>query len=435
MLKESAACHKVGAVDIDALLGEKLCPACGKVHTCNMQRVVIKRGALLELTSLCEGYQHVTLVCDENTYRVCGQQVERLLSDKIDRKLVFAGDRLVVPNEDAISALEAHLHSETDLIIGVGSGVINDLAKHVSFSRGLPYYIVATAPSMDGYASKGAAMILGGMKVTTNCAVPRAIIADTAVLKDAPLEMLKAGYGDIIGKYSCLNDWRLSALVNGESLCQYIYDLTFDTVERIAKLGKEIVARDEEAISALMQGLVIVGIAMAYMGNSRPASGSEHHLSHYFEIVGLLRDEPYFCHGTDVAFSTYETAKLRKALIEKAKPARRAFSEADWEANLRRVYAGKSDLKTAEGIIAMQKKLGWIYEDKFDVYFSRWQEITEILASSPSPDKVKEMLDGVGLSLDEFYALYSAEKIEDALHYAKDLKDRYSVLWLYEQVM
>ena len=64
-----------------------------------------------------------------------------------------------------------------------------------------------------------------------------------------------------------------------------------------------------------LHSLVVVGIAMAYMGNSRPASGSEHHLSHYFEVTGLLRDEPYFAHGIDVAYSTYVTAGLREELL------------------------------------------------------------------------------------------------------------------------
>lgn len=34
----------------------------------------------------------------------------------------------------------------------------------------------------------------------------KAIIADTEVLKNAPIEMIRAGYGDIIGKYCALCD-------------------------------------------------------------------------------------------------------------------------------------------------------------------------------------------------------------------------------------
>jgi glycerol-1-phosphate dehydrogenase [NAD(P)+] len=287
---------------------------------------------------------------------------------------------------------------------------------------------------MDGYASKGAAMLFDGMKITTNAAVPKAIIADTSVLKDAPMEMLQAGYGDIIGKYSCLNDWRLSHAVNGEALCEAIYDLTYRTVDHIAGIGRDIVSRDEKSVAALMRALVIVGIAMAYMGNSRPASGSEHHLSHYFEVTGLLRGEPYFCHGIDVAYSTYVTAELRRELMSKGLIDSKKFNADEWEENIRRVYGARGDTSTADGIISLQKELGWIYEDKLSVYREKWEEIREILADSPSPAQVLEMLESVGLSMEEFERMYSAEKRMDGVRYAKDLKDRYTVLWTYARV-
>ena len=422
------------AEDVDGLLGEKRCWACNKIHTCDIKKVVIRHGALNELSALAGDYSNITLVCDENTYRVCGARAEELLFDKVSNLLIYKGEGFVVPNEDAIEKLSACVNAKTDLIVGVGSGVINDLCKYVSFERKLPYFIIATAPSMDGYASKGCAMILGGMKVTTNGNVPRVIIADTSIIKDAPLDMLKAGYGDIIGKYSCLNDWRLSVFVNGESFCKEIYDMTYKTVESISKKAKDILTRDEGAIAELMRGLIIVGIAMAYMGNSRPASGSEHHLSHYFEIVGLLRGEDYFCHGTDVAYSTYITSLIRSELLALDSPKKSKFDIDAWESEIRRVYSGRDGDSTAEGIIAMQKKLGWIYEDKFEIYSHGWGDIKKILADSPTPSEVFKMLCDIELPIEDFENMYSKEKRDDAIIYAKYLKDRYSVLWLYSEI-
>ncbi|MBE6590559.1 MAG: iron-containing alcohol dehydrogenase [Ruminococcaceae bacterium] len=420
--------------DIDGLLGSKTDCACGKTHTCEIDRVVIRHGALNELPAMTSDYRHILLVCDENTRRVCGNRVNELLEGQIDTVLTYTSDGFVIPNEEAVAKLGDGITRNTDLIIGVGSGVINDLCKYVSHSHGLPYYIVATAPSMDGYASKGAAMLFGGMKITTNAQVPKAIIADTAVLKDAPIEMLRAGYGDIIGKYSCLNDWRLSHIVNQEPLCDYIYSLTYNTLTGLAGIGKEIVSRDEKSIALLMHALVIVGIAMAYMGNSRPASGSEHHLSHYFEVIGLLRNEPYFCHGIDVAYSTYLTAKLRQELNAIEIPEGKVFNESQWESNIRRIYGTKASSTAADGIIALQKKLGRIHENKLPVYKEKWIEIRKILADSPSPEKILEMLESVGLPINEFEKLYSKEKLLDGIGYAKDLKDRYTVLWMYDQI-
>ena len=174
---------------------------------------------------------------------------------------------------------------------------------------------------------------------------------------------------------------------------------------------------------------------MAYMGNSRPASGSEHHLSHFFEIVGLLRDEPYFCHGIDVAYSTYITSRLRQELLALDLPVSRDQQIHEWESNIYRVYKGKDDLSTADGIIAMQKRLGWIYENKFHTYKEKWQEIRRVLSDSPTPQEISEMLLSIDLPIADFERTYSKEKLDDAIRYAKDLKDRYSVLWLYDQVM
>jgi glycerol-1-phosphate dehydrogenase [NAD(P)+] len=418
---------------INALLGARERCACGAVHSCSIDRIVIKRGALAELHDMTADFSSILLVCDENTRRVCGERVDAMLSDKIKARLTYTSEP-VIPNEGAIEEMEAHLTHDTDLIIGVGSGVINDLCKHVSHLHGLPYYIVATAPSMDGYASRGAAMILGNMKITTDAAPPKAIIADTEVLADAPIDMLRAGYGDIIGKFSCLNDWKLSHAVNGEPLCEYIWDLTYKTVCEIAPMGRQIASRDGESVEALMRALVVVGIAMAYMGNSRPASGSEHHLSHYFEVTGLLRGEPYFCHGIDVAYSTYETARLREELISIDSPKKKRFDKDDWEKSIMRVYSTEGNNRAAEGIIALQNRLSWIYRDRIDIYRDRWSEIKDILKEAPDKESVSEMLESVGLRLEDYYKIYSDEKRADAIRYAKDLKDRYTVLWTYEDV-
>ncbi len=418
-----------GVPDVMGLLGTKTDCSCGKEHSCGIGKVVIRHGALNELPALTAGYSHILVVCDENTRRVGGDRVVSLLGGRVSGQLTYSGDGFVVPNEESIAKLEACVTPETDLILGVGSGVINDLCKYVSHAHGLPYVIAATAPSMDGYASKGAAMLLRNMKITTNAAVPLAIVADTEILSAAPMEMLQAGYGDIIGKFSCLNDWRLSHLVNGECLCEYIYDLTYRTVLSVADKGKAIAGREENAVSELMAALVLVGIAMAYMGNSRPASGSEHHLSHYFEVTGLLRDEPYFCHGVDVAYSAYVTAQIRERLLVVDTPEAKEFQRGAWESDIRRVYG-----KAADGIIELQERLGWIHEDKMPLYREKWAQIKKILADAPAPEEFLAMLTDVGLSLEAFREMYSEEKLADGVRYAKDLKDRYTVLWLNEAI-
>ena len=399
---------------------------CGKSHKCPMDYVIIGKDVLGSLTDICEKCQSILLVSDQNTYKVCGKEVAEILGDKITTSIMFeTGDAPLIPNEDAIAAIHAKYVDGVDLILGVGSGVINDLCKIVSFERKLPYYIVATAPSMDGYASVGSALILKGMKVTLNAAPPKAIIADTKVLKDAPMDMIQAGYGDIIGKYSCLNDWKLSALINDEYFCQKVYDITYEMADKVKGLAEGVVKRDEDAVGALMEALVVVGIAMAYVGNSRPASGSEHHFSHYFEITGILTGKPYLAHGIDVVYSAVLTAKIRELILASA-PVRREFNEEEWKREVERIY-----LSSADEVVALQKKLGWYWEDNSEKVLPKWDEIKALLAEAPTEAEMLQMVEAVGMNYQEFMDLYGQAKIDDGVLYAKDLKDRYSVLWLY----
>lgn len=403
----------------DLIKGIPSC-ACGKSHSCPIDAVEIGEGALTRLPALCDSYQNIVLVADDHTWEVCGKQVAGLLGSKVQTALILHAEGVVIPDEKAIEEVRSAARENTDLYVGVGSGVINDLCKYVSFGLGLPYYIVATAPSMDGYASVGCALILEGMKVTLNARPPKAILAEQSVLQNAPMEMLQAGYGDIIGKFSCLNDWKLSALLNGEYFCQAVYDLTYDTAVKVKSLGEGVANRDGEAVSALMDALVTVGIAMSYVGNSRPASGSEHHLSHFFEITGILDKRPYFSHGIDVAYSSVITADVRKKLLESA-PLKRAFDKADYEANIRRIYT-----TSADGILELQYKIGADHRDT--PAEEKWEEVKTVLRECPTSQEFEEMLSTVGLTMDRFWDMYGEEKVADAVLYAKDLKDRYTVL-------
>ncbi|MBO7217781.1 MAG: sn-glycerol-1-phosphate dehydrogenase, partial [Clostridia bacterium] len=329
-------------MNIQALLNPVNC-SCGKTHRCDIKHVYIGKNVISRLAEMCEGYNNILILADENTYAVAGEKCSAVLCNKNLRLQIFSGKTVLIPDEAAISAVENQL-SDIELIIGIGSGVIQDLSKYISYFHKIPYYIVATAPSMDGYASSGAAMITGGMKVTYSAKVPDGFIGDTAVLKDAPLEMIKAGYGDILGKYSALCDWKLSNLIYGEFLCDYIYNLTFDMIREVLPLAKRLLSRDEEAVGKLTEALIAVGIAMAYAENSRPASGSEHHLSHYFEITGILNNEKYLAHGIDVAYSTYITALIREKLADVILPEKQYKMETDeYESEMKRVYTDISD--------------------------------------------------------------------------------------------
>ena len=418
-------------MDLIETLGIKQKCACGREHICPIDRIAIGEGAIGELSDIAKSYTSVLIVADENTYGVAGKKTEAALIGKELDRIIFGRD-LLVPDERAIAKINEKITDETELVVGIGSGVINDLCKYTSFSAGLPYIIVATAPSMDGYASVGCALILEGLKVTLNGRVPMAILADTEVLAAAPLDMILSGYGDIIGKYSCLSDWRLSALVNGEYLCEEVWQATMREVEKTRTLSGKITSRDKDAVGSLMKSLVAVGVLMAYVGNSRPASGSEHHFSHYFEITGIIGGKEYLPHGIDVFYSAAETAKIREELL--ALDALPCGSDYDDNARIKeteRIYGN-----LAEETLALQERVGFygLIEKRLSVYRERWTEIRALLAEAPKFSEMKKMLSDVGMDYGDFVKFYGRERIDDGTLYAKDTKDRYTVLWMYYDV-
>ena len=409
-------------MDINKLLKGVKC-TCGKAHNCNIKYVYIENGATRHLVDICSNFNNLLIVADENTYAAAGNITLEVLNNKTIKKVIFDGDKILVPNEEAIKIVTDNL-GDSQLIIGIGSGVIQDLCKYVSHFNNIPYVIVATAPSMDGYASNGAAMITEGMKTTFAAGLPLAIIADTEVLANAPIDMIKAGFGDVVGKFSALNDWKLSHLLNDEYFCEYIYDLTYSQIQTVLNLADGILKRDENSIKALMEALVVIGILMSFAGSSRPASGSEHHLSHFFEITGIIDNTEYFPHGIDVAYSTVVTAEIREKLLNTQFP-NRIFRDENLQEKINSIYK-----QSADGCIKLQEKMGRYKNTQISTYLNNEDKIKEILRKMPTANEITQMLSLVGLDITEFYTLYGQEKIKNALLYAKDLKDRYTVLWL-----
>lgn len=413
-------------MNIYDLINKDIHCICGSTHRCDIEILKIGSGVLHQLPQLLADRRHILLVADSNTYPLCGESVRLLLDGKIESICIFKTDGLLVPNEASVEMLESHITEYTDVVLGIGSGVINDLCKYVSFAHNIPSGIIATAPSMDGYASSGAAMIFEGMKVTVTTHAPSVIIGDVDILKDAPINMIRAGYADIIGKYSALCDWKLSELVNGEYLCPYIYDIVKENTDEIRSLATAIAARMPNAIEKLMESLVLIGACLTLLSTTRPGSGSEHHLSHFFEITGLIEDKPYFLHGIDVGYSTVVTAGLREQIRKVKNPVFKTFTDAERFSYYKAIYR---DHWTE--VRDIQEKAGWYEKELNDIYTANWAEICKILAECPSAEEIGDMLTEVGFDLSDFEKLYGAEKIQSGIWFGKDLKDRYSVLWLY----
>ncbi|MBQ9156923.1 MAG: sn-glycerol-1-phosphate dehydrogenase [Eubacterium sp.] len=403
---------------------------CGRTHQCDTKHLLVGRGVLEQIPGLLreDGITHVCVLSDGNTRPLCGAKVIDLL--KADGVTVdeayFDQTEVVVPDEKSIAYADSFIKDGAQLVIGVGGGVMNDLSKYVAYEHDIPSMIVATAPSMDGFAASGAVMLLKGLKVTVNRRAPRFIVGELDILKDAPIDMIRSGIGDTLGKYSALSDWKLAILMGEEEPCQMIYDLVEESLTNCANNIDAIMRRDPDAIGKLMEGLAVVGITLAYQKSSRPASGSEHMISHFFELTCIKNHRPYFPHGIDVGYAAIVSEILRKRLLQED-PDSFAFSfdRAAWRAGLEECF---SDM--ADEIQKMQDDNGTYEKDRSGFIRENWDTIRPMLEQTPGVDFIREKLRRAGFNIQEFIDLYGLDHIKNAVRYASDIKTRYTLLSL-----
>ena len=307
---------------------ERTCSCEMGIHRAPLEECVIERGAIYQLPRLLEKYHKVYMVCDENTYPILGESSEQILTEagKFSHKYILKGR--VLPDAAAIGNVLIHLQDpkadsdifqyspKPDFILAVGSGVINDVCRLVSYRVGIPYGIAGTAPSMDGYASAGSPILFDGSKATIKATTPRYILADLDVMKEAPFDMLLSGIGDMFGKYTGILDWELARDYHGDYYCKEIAQEVLRATDLCLKNGYELKKRDPESIRNIMEGFLVTGLGMAFTGNSRPASGSEHIIAHAWELECVEKgEEPHF-HGLEVCEATRIVAYMYQRLYE-----------------------------------------------------------------------------------------------------------------------
>ena len=193
-------------IDWKKYLQKEISCSCGKTHFCDIEEIIIEDHAIKQLTTILarHSYKKLCVVSDDNTEKAAGFQVyEELNAAGYTYDKVVFHDPELVPDEEALISLFSQVPNDCDLILAVGSGTINDLCRYVSYKMKIDYYIIGTAPSMDGYASNVSPLIIKHLKTTFEAHPARVILGDLDVIAKAPLHMISAGVGDILGKYVC----------------------------------------------------------------------------------------------------------------------------------------------------------------------------------------------------------------------------------------
>src|SRR5690349_21058636 len=244
-------------------------------------------GKLLD-TVADKGLKRFALVADTNTYKALGQRTEAALKGKgYEVSTIVLQDEEIHADEHHLikTLIQAPLGDVT--FVAVGSGSITDITRFVSHRSGRAFISLPTAPSVDGFASIGAPIILAGVKTTILCQAPIAIFADIDTLANAPQRLIAAGFGDMIGKYTSLADWKMGSLVWNEPYDAEIARRTKAAIDSVVANADAIGKHTPEGVRVLLEALIESGLCMLDFGASRPASGAEHHASHYWEMQRL----------------------------------------------------------------------------------------------------------------------------------------------------
>jgi len=247
------------------------------------------------------------LIADPHTLEAAGRRTQAVLQAAgiaVNAPIVLDEAPRLKPRVEMARTVAEHLRQTHALPVAVGAGVISDVTKYAAEVAGLQYVGVATAASMDGYAASGAALLDGGFKRTLACAPPLAIVADLDVIAAAPPRMAAWGYGDLSGKIVAGADWILADALGEDAIDAASFALVQDHIKGwLAGFGR-IATRDVEALRGLTDGLLISGFAMQAHGSSRPASGSEHQMSHVWEMERLTVAGEPAAHGACVGVAT-----------------------------------------------------------------------------------------------------------------------------------
>jgi glycerol-1-phosphate dehydrogenase [NAD(P)+] len=288
------------------------CP-CGRRHEVRPVELVYdddfpSRTPDLAARALGRSRGSAAVLMDTRTGSVAGEAVldAFLAAGWYARKIVVpdpAPSREPVCDEPTRDALLPEAR-DCEVIVPVGAGVLSDLGKYLAREGHRPQVTVATAASMNGYASANIAPTVHGVKTLLEGSPPHAVLAGPAVLREAPWPLTSAGLGDVLAKSVSSADWKLNHLLFGDYFCPTAVELIADLEPLYLDDPPALHAGDDRALAGLFDALILTGVAMTLAETSAPASGAEHLISHALDMQAHLTGGEHDLHGRQVGLGT-----------------------------------------------------------------------------------------------------------------------------------
>lgn len=409
---------------------------CPCEHSAPNQDIYVGRGLLERLpgyiTSRGLG-RHCVVVCDENTYRVAGEKVHRILCENgFDAILLkFERDEELVPDETTIGELLLTIQPETEFLVAVGSGSITDTCRVNAERCRIPFVSVGTAASMDGYTSVVAPLMLHGVKIHRHGPCPEIIVCDLDVLATAPLSMVQSGVGDVLGKYIAIADWEIGNIINDEPYCHTCGDIVLDAVGKLLENVDEIRNRTEKGMQILIEGLLLAGITIMIVGHTRAVASVEHNIAHYVEMKMLERYHRAPSHGATVGVSTLMVYPKFKRFAHEDISGIDASTREPMDASARREWMLRSYGSVAGGSIMDENPGDFLTKEELRRRVKRaqdrYEDIKRVIDEMPDFEKIHDAMKRLGAPL-TMAELGVDRDIENmAVNCAKDYRTRYTL--------
>ncbi len=438
MIRKDATMHFDITKRNGKLIIENLNCDCAYDHNIPKMDIYIRSG-LIDTVADCikqSGLgQNVLIVADKTTYAVAGQRVENnLKAAGFNCRVCLLPGEHIEPTLEMADLIKANVDDQTDFLLSVGSGVVTDLTRYSAFHTEKPFAAFGTAASMDGYTSITSSMMIDNMKISKYGKAARLIMFDPAVLATAPPLMQASGVGDVLAKYGVIVDWKLGSVVTGEVFCPLCEQLLLMGLQKCSENMEEIIARSEKGMEALIESLILAGLTVLIVKNTRPVASVEHNMAHYWDMMyvacgGKPVPSHGICVGIGFIYCLLYHDMLKKADFEKIN--KEAVKASRLTKQQKKDYiCGCYPPGAGEEI--MEANSDWYIEwdeqqrrmDALINYHSQYVKDTAIL-----PD-VKDMIsyfERLGAPVSATKAGISRDRLKNALICTKDFRLRYSI--------
>lgn len=379
---------------------------------CNLKKFITKFGF---------ENKKIIIVSDEKIIKNCSKFFAPNLEKIIQKQLILENPKA---DEKNLEIVEKSVQG-FDLIIAIGSGTINDLCKLTSAKNNIPYIIFASAPSMNGYLSKNASILIEGHKKTVPATLPLAVFCDLEILKNAPKELIKAGIGDSFCFYSCWFDWYLSHILLGTYFDESLMKILQKKMNFLVKNYEKYSLDDEKLLKILIEILLISGISMTKAGGSYPASQSEHLIAHILEMKYMEKMHKIL-HGKQIAVTTLTSASLQKKLLKNyAKKSPILISEVNFEEKLEKYFDRKIALECKKEFnqkdILVKKSKNLSDQD----WRKHHLKLSKILLDE---SKLKKIFKHFKINSSYKYFSINKKEYDEAVNLAKFIRNRFTCL-------